>query len=84
MTTMLQARQNANLPFGTGLEAVRLVAEGANALVKARQAFVEAHRVLAEVRHEIGITGYGDISECPPTDSPKGAIEEPLRLVAVA
>ncbi|MGH6616846.1 hypothetical protein [Sphingomonas sp.] len=83
MVTMLQARQNANLPFGTGLEAFRLVSEGASALVKARQSFVEAHRLLAEVRHEIGITGYGDISECPPTDNPK-SMDEPLRLVAAA
>ncbi|MDB5681045.1 MAG: hypothetical protein JWO16_850 [Sphingomonas bacterium] len=83
MATMLQARQNANLPVGTGLEALRLVSEGASALVKARQSFVEAHRILADVRAEIGITGYGDISECPPTD-PAAMIEEPLRLVAVA
>ncbi|QNA86171.1 hypothetical protein G4G27_20935 [Sphingomonas sp. So64.6b] len=81
MVTMLQARQTANLPVGTGIEALRLVSEGASALVKARQSFVEAHRILADVRAEIGITGYGDSSECPPTE---GTLATPHRLAAVA
>ncbi|MGY4395651.1 hypothetical protein ACVWZA_000812 [Sphingomonas sp. UYAg733] len=84
MVTMLQARQNANLPVGTGIEALRLVSEGASALVKARQSFVEAHRILAEVRAEIGLTrSFGDTGECPPTE-PTGEIDAPFRLVSAA
>lgn len=81
MTTMLQARQNANLPVATGLEAIRLVSEGTAALVRARQAFVEAHSVLVDVRHDIGVSAFGDTSPCPP---PGAELEAPVRLVAVA
>lgn len=84
MATMLQARAGARLPVGTGLAALRLVSEGANALIQARQSFVEAHRLLVEVRGDIGIRAFGDEAQCPPTGLDEMPAAPPLKLVANA
>ncbi|TXC71667.1 helix-turn-helix transcriptional regulator [Sphingomonas ginsenosidivorax] len=84
VSTLLQQRVAANLPVSTGTAALQLVAEASMDIIKARQRFVDAHRALIEVRHDIGLGqfyGYGDVSECPPNE---GALREAPRLSAVA
>ncbi len=84
VSTLLQQRVAANLPVSTGTAALQMVAEASMDIIKARQRFVEAHRALIEVRHDIGLGqfyGYGDVSECPPNE---GALREAPRLSAVA
>lgn len=84
VSTLLQQRQAANLPVGTGTAALQMVAEASMDIIKARARFVEAHRALVEVRRDIGLGqfyGYGDVSECPPNE---GALRDTPRLSAVA
>ena len=78
--TMLKSRGDANLPVGTGMEALALVSEGTAALVRARQLFIKAHGMLATLPDDIGLRtlGYGDVHECPPIE-PAMAMEDQLR-----
>ena len=80
VATMIEQRAAANLPVGTGLEALRMVSEASADLIGARQRLIEAHGLLLQVREGIGIRGYGDISECPEL----GHGDKPVRLSAVA
>ncbi|TFI59814.1 hypothetical protein E2493_02980 [Sphingomonas parva] len=81
MTTMLQQRAEANLPVATGVEALQLIADAAQDLVKARQRIVEAHGALVSVRSGIGLRAYRDESECPDM---AGSAMNPTRLAVVA
>lgn len=84
ISTMLVERGNANLPIGTGLEAIRLVTEAASDLIRGRQRMIEAHRLLADVRDEIGLGFlYGDEFECPKTAHADGS-QRLVPLAAVA
>ncbi len=90
VSTLLQQRVAANLPVGTGAAALMMVSQASLDMINARQRFVEAHRALVAVRHEIGLGqfyGYGDTAPCPPnegvsTGAPIG--DASVRLAAVA
>lgn len=90
VSTLLQQRVAANLPVGVGTAALQMVSQASFDMINARQRFVEAHRALVEVRHEIGLGqfyGYGDTAQCPPNEGtligmPTG--DTPVRLAAVA
>jgi len=71
LATALEARARANLPLGTGLAAIGHLSQGAALAVQARQSFIEAHRALAELPHEVGlgVVGWGDGQGCPPIDA---------------
>ena len=84
VSTLLQQRIAANLPVGTGVDALQLISEAQMDIVNARQRFIAAHRALVTVRRDIGLGqfyGFGDESECPPNE---GALREAPRLAAVA
>ena len=77
VSTLLQQRVAANLPIATGTAALQLVSQASFDMISARQHFVDAHRALIDVRHEIGLgqfSGYGDTAECPPNE---GALRGP-------
>lgn len=90
VSTLLQQRVAANLPVGTGTAALLMVSQASFDIINARQRFVEAHRALVEVRHEIGLGqfyGYGDTAPCPPNEGALIGVpmsEAPVRLAAVA
>ena len=90
VSTLLQQRVAANLPVGTGAAALQMVSQAAFDMINARQRFVEAHRALVDVRHDIGLGqfyGYGDTAQCPPNEGTlRGAAtgDMPPRLAAVA
>ncbi|MCK8456712.1 sigma factor-like helix-turn-helix DNA-binding protein [Sphingomonas faeni] len=90
VSTLLQQRVAANLPVGTGTAALQMVSQASFDMINARQRFVEAHRALIDVRHDIGLGqfyGYGDTAECPPNEGVLGGIslgDAPPRLAAVA
>lgn len=90
VSTLLQQRVAANLPVGTGTAALLMVSQASFDMINARQRFVEAHRALVEVRHEIGLGqfyGYGDTAPCPPNEGALIGVpmsETPVRLAAVA
>lgn len=75
LATMLEARRDANLPLGTGLEQIALATRAASLSVEARRALVEAHPGLARIPGEIGLGAwsYGDDGNCPPVDPAVGA-----------
>ena len=90
VSTLLQQRVAANLPVGTGTAALQMVSQASFDMINARQRFVEAHRALIDVRHDIGLGqfyGYGDTAECPPNEGVLGGIlpgDALPRLAAVA
>lgn len=86
VSTLLQQRAAANLPLGTGAAALQMVSQASFDMINARQRFVEAHRALVDVRHEIGLGqfyGYGDTAQCPPNEGALPAATS-VRLAAVA
>jgi hypothetical protein len=82
LVTALEGRASANLPIGTALDAIAHLSRGTALAVEARQSFIEAHRMLAQVPGEIGLgaVGWGDGGGCPPIDKPSGASH--LQVVA--
>ncbi len=90
VSTLLQQRVAANLPVGTGTAALQMVSQASSDMINARQRFVEAHRALVDVRHDIGLGqfyGYGDTAECPPNEGALRSVamgDAPPRLAAVA
>jgi hypothetical protein len=81
VAAMLEARRDAKVPFATGLREIQAAAKAAALSLEARQIMIEAHPGLAALPAQIGLaTMYGDVDECPPTDSPRAAI--PLKAVA--
>lgn len=65
ISIMLEQRAAANLPVGTGLDAITMVMDATSDLVAARRKLIEAHAALVLVREGIGIRSFGDSSECP-------------------
>jgi hypothetical protein len=83
LATTLEMRATANLPIGTGLDAIALLSRGASQAVEARQSLIEAHAKLAEIPDQIGLAtvGWGDSGGCPPVHASADA-PAPLRSVA--
>ena len=63
----LRQRLAANLPVGTGIDALQLLSDAASDMMRARQRMVEAHRALVETKGAIGLRAYGDEAPCPPS-----------------
>lgn len=80
VATFMRQRLAANLPLGTGLDALQLMSDAAADLVRARQRMVEAHRALFEAKGAIGLRSYGT-EGCP-----NSMLDEhpPVMLAAVA
>lgn len=80
---MLRIRASNNLPIGTGSEMVRMLTEALSAQIKARELFIEAHRLTPQVMGALGLRAFGDENPCPPLE-PTGElpIRAPLKAVA--
>ena len=80
---MIEARSAAKLSALYGQEALEEVTRASAALVDARRLTVEAHKKLAEVQHDIGLSTrmIGDDGEKPRMPGSTGAFD-PLRVVA--
>ncbi|GEM_PF-2640983 len=87
LATALEARQLANLPLGTGLKAIGLMARSTALAVEARQSLIEAHPELAAIPSQIGlehIKAWGPTSDdCVPVE-PRGQEVAPPRLAVAA
>ena len=59
IATMIEERAKANLPIGTGADAIALVADAVQLSPAARAKFVEAHRLLGQLPSEIGVRSFG-------------------------
>ena len=81
VSTMLEQRAAANLPVGTGMEALQMMMDATADLMTARRKLIEAHAELVLVRNGIGIRSFGDESECPPA---KAIAPAPAYLKVVA
>ncbi len=83
LAVALEARVSANLPLGTGLDAIAHLARGAALAVEARQSMIEAHRQLALLPAELGlaVVGWGETGDCPPLEV-SGEAKPQLRSVA--
>ena len=74
---MLRVRASSNLPIGTGGEMIRMLTEALSAQVRARELFIEAHRLTPDVMNSLGLRAFGDDSPCPPTE---GSADLPVRI----
>jgi hypothetical protein len=80
---MLRVRAANRLPIGTGSDMIRMLTEALSAHVKARELFIEAHRLTPQVLGSLGLRAYGDENPCPPTaGSDELPIKVPLKVVA--
>lgn len=84
IAAMLRVRATNNLPIGTGGEMISMLTKALSAQVKARELFIEAHRLTPQVLGALGLRGYGEgDGDCPPTggimDQPTAV---PLKIVA--
>src|SRR3569623_2643357 len=80
---MLRIRAANNLPIGTAGEMIRMLTEALSAQVKARELFIEAHRLTPQVLGSLGLRMFGDENPCPPTEgSAELPIKVPLKVVA--
>ena len=80
---MLRVRATNNLPIGTGSEMLRMLTDALSAQIKARELFIEAHRMTPDVMNSLGLRAYGGELDCPPTgdfSARPGAV--PLKVVA--
>ena len=86
LAAALEARQSANLPLGTGLKAIGLMARSTALAVEARQSLIEAHPELAALPGQIGLNrvkAWGPTDDqCVPVE-PRGTEMAPI-LAAVA
>lgn len=80
VSTFMRQRIAANLPIGTGTDALQLMSDAASDLMRARQRLIEAHGALVDTKGAIGLRGYGD-EGCPPSTAQERA---PVQLAAVA
>ncbi|RJF90293.1 hypothetical protein [Sphingomonas cavernae] len=67
LATALEARATANLPLGTGVDAIAHLCRGTALAVEARQSFIAAHRALSVLPADIGlgVVAWGDSGGCP-------------------
>lgn len=87
LAAALEARQVANLPLGTGLKAIGLMARSTQLAVEARQSLIEAHPELAAIPGQIGldqVKAWGPTDDqCVPVE-PRGHEFAPAVLAAAA
>ena len=69
LAVMIEQRIRAKLPADVGGDVLVLVAEAVQHQVAAANAFADAHRRLAEIRDDLGLTirGYGSECDTEPT-----------------
>lgn len=80
---MLRVRAANRLPIGAGGDMIRMLTEALSAQVKARELFIEAHRLTPQVLGALGLRAFGDENPCPPTaDSDELPMKVPLKVVA--
>lgn len=81
LAAALAARQSANLPLGTGLKAIELMARSTALAVEARQSLIEAHPELAALPGQIGldrVKAWGPTDDqCVPVE-PRGTEMAPI------
>ena len=87
ISTMLRVRADSNLPIGTGSEMLRMLTDALSAQVKARELFIEAHKMTPQVLGALGLRAFGDptTDDCPLTPSGNLVGEmnaTPLKIVA--
>ena len=66
VAAIMEARQDANLPFATGLQALTRISRASALLIEARQELIRAHALLDRVPAEIGVPVHGFGKDEPP------------------
>lgn len=70
LATVLEQRAAAKLSIGTGSVLIRKLSKGLVAQIDAREEFIMAHKLAAEMPADFGLSPgmYGDTEPCPPDD----------------
>ena len=66
VAAIMEARQDANLPLGTGLQALTRVSRASTLLIEARQELIRAHALLDRIPAEIGVPVHAFGKDEPP------------------
>ncbi|QXQ07438.1 hypothetical protein KX816_05270 [Sphingosinicellaceae bacterium] len=84
VVAMLEARRDANVPMGVGVDEIAKATRAAVLSIEARQILIETHPELAKLPAMIGLGAwaYGDDGVCPPVDAPRAADQDHLKVVA--
>ena len=69
VSAIMEARQDANLPLGTGLQALARVSRASTLLIEARQELIRAHALLDRIPPEIGVPVHAFGKDEPPQAS---------------
>lgn len=70
LATVLEQRAATGVAMGTGVPMIRKIAKSLAAQIEAREEFVMAHKLAAELPVTMGLdpTMFGDASDCPPPE----------------
>lgn len=66
IAVMLEERTRARLPLDAGQEALEHVVRATNLALEAHRHFSDAHRLLATLSEQIGVTTAYGPDDCPP------------------
>ena len=66
VAAIMEARQDANLPFGTGLQALARISRASTLLIEARQELIRAYALLDRIPGDIGVPVHGYGKDDPP------------------
>lgn len=66
VAAMIEARQDADLPFDTGLQALARLAKASSLMIEARQEMIRAHGLLDRIPAIIGVPVHAYGKEDPP------------------
>lgn len=84
LATLLERRAATAVAIGTGASLIRKVSKSLTAQIEAREEFLMAHKLVAELPGELGLDPvlYGDVIECPPDERRRGADGTVIRMAA--
>lgn len=66
VTAIMEARQDANLPLATGLQALSRLAKASALIIEAREEIIRAHGLLDKVPAAIGVPVHAYGKDVPP------------------
>lgn len=80
VAAMMEARQDADLPFDTGLMALARLSRASSLMIEARQELIRAHGLLDRIPAEIGVPAHAFGKDAPPMGigipAPDGQLSE--------
>lgn len=84
VAAMMEARQDADLPFDIGLQALQRVARASALMIEAREEMIRAHGLLDRIPAAIGVPAHAFGKDDPPQARKVALTEAPCAEPVVA